>query len=106
MTFAEALGVVAPWYNLTFVLVVLLLFRNLFKVHYDIHHEQTFTKPWKLLRIAVYIFIVEEVFTVLRHADVFKLPVFFNGIFEIAMVSIFIYTLMIQYNHIKEVYQK
>jgi fumarate reductase subunit D len=64
MTFAECLGVIAPFYNLVLVIIVIALFLRLFKIHYNIKKKKVFTKPWRLIFFAVLVFIVEEGFTV------------------------------------------
>tara|TARA_Y100000310_G_scaffold101887_1_gene100008 strand:- start:9960 stop:10280 length:321 start_codon:yes stop_codon:yes gene_type:complete len=106
MTFAECLGVIAPVYNLVLVVLVLFLFKRLLHIHYSVHHVQTFTKPWRLLAFAVWVFVIEEFFTVLRHADIFHLPLFFNGIFELTILGLFVYALFEQREHLKAVYEK
>ncbi len=106
MTISECLTVIAPWYNLVLVVLVLFVFRKLFSIHYSIHHIKTFTQPWKILAIAVIVFVVEEVVTILRMADLVSIPYFFNGIFELTIISLFIYMLFIQRQHIRAVYQK
>ncbi len=88
---ASCLGVVAPYYNLVLVIIVIALFLKLFKVG-----TKSANRPWKFLFIAILIFIVEEVFTILRHADIYHLPFFMNSIFEMAIISIFIYTILMQ----------
>jgi len=97
MTLAESIGVVAPYYNLAFVIVVVLLFLRLFKIP----NKKIFLTPWKLLFLAVLIFIVEEILTVLKQAAVIDYPRIVNAVFEFFIITIFIYTLLIQKEYVK-----
>tara|TARA_Y100000310_G_scaffold345304_1_gene463560 strand:- start:3670 stop:3990 length:321 start_codon:yes stop_codon:yes gene_type:complete len=106
MTISECLAVIAPWYNLILVVLVLLIFRKLFSIHFNIHHIKTFTKPWKLLMYAVLVFVLETVITILRSAGIGNFPFFLNGVFELIIIGLFIYMLFIQREHVKAVYQK
>ncbi|MBD3164330.1 hypothetical protein GF323_03955 [Candidatus Woesearchaeota archaeon] len=90
--FGECLGVVAPYYNLVFVLVVLLMFFKLF----SIKNKKLFLLPWKLLFAAVGIYILEEMLTVFKNVGMVELPRIYNAVFEFFIISIFIYLLLVQ----------
>jgi hypothetical protein len=95
MSLAEALATAAPFYNLAMVVIVLLLFSKLFK-----HHpKNAFLKPWKYVFAAVLIFILEEVITILRAAGLLDITLYINGFFELAIISLFIYTLLLVKEH-------
>jgi len=88
----NCLGMVAPYYNLALVLIVLIMFFRLFRMH----NKKIFLLPWKLLFVAVTIYIVEELLTVLTMADIFYVPRIMNGVFEFVIITIFIYLLLKQ----------
>lgn len=89
---AVALGIAAPYYNLAFVVIVIYLFIQLFKTETKKHY----IKPWKFVFLAVCVFIVEEVTTVLRAAGVISIPRHINGFFELAIIILFLYMLLLQ----------
>ena len=95
-----ALGLVAPYYNLGFVIIAVFLFITLFNTRAK--DKRVFVKPWGYLFAAVCVFILEEVTTVLRTLGVLDIPVHINGFFELVIISLFIYTLMLQKEHIKK----
>jgi hypothetical protein len=97
MTLSACLGIVAPYYNLALVIIVVFLFIRLFKTK-----NEKLNKPWLFLFLAVLIYILEEVLTVLRAAGLPSLPRVFNGIFEMCMLSLFIYMLLLQKEAIKK----
>lgn len=98
MTLTEALSTVAPLYNLALVFVILFLFYKLF----SIKNKRVNLRPWKFVLVGVIIYIIEEVLTVLRSTGVVTLGRHVNGFFELAIVILFIYTLLEQ----KEVVQR
>lgn len=98
MTVAEALTIAGPYYNLAFAIIVLFLFGKLFTGYTG---KKAFLRPWYFLFAAVIIFILEEVITVLRASQVLDITIYINGFFELAIISLFIYTLMILREHVK-----
>lgn len=94
-----ALAIAAPYYNLALVVIVLFLFGKLFST--KIMNKKVYLAPWYYICVAVLIFIVEEVLTVLRQARVIDIPFYINGFFELAIISLFIYTLLLQKEHIE-----
>ena len=99
MSLATCLAQVAPLYNLGLVLLVVVLFLKLFNT--QIRDRRVDLMPWKLLFFAVIVFIIEEALTVLRQIDVINIPVHINGLFEFVIICVFIYTLLLQKQHIK-----
>lgn len=83
---------VAPLYNLALVIVVIIMFITLFRTQ----SKTRYIKPWALIFAGILVFVLEEVFTVLRHSQIFILPTYFNGIFEIIIISLFIYAMLLQ----------
>ncbi len=96
--FYVSLGIVAPFYNLALVVVTMILFVVLFKTP----NKKAFMKPWYLFFICISLFIIEEVLTVLRAAGVTIIPQYFNAFFELAIITIFIYIVLLQREHIKK----
>ena len=92
MAFAESLAAVAPLYNLALVAVVILLFLKLF----SLKSKGAFLKPWKYLYLAVLIYVVEELLTVLDKAGILTRPRVLNVFFELAIIGIFVYLLLLQ----------
>ena len=95
--FTQALGLVAPYYNLVLVAIVVYLFIKLFKTSV----QPKTMLPWKVLFAALLVYIVEEVLTVLRYMEIINIPRHINGFFELIIIISFIYALLSQKEHIK-----
>ncbi len=95
----------APRLNLLLVVYVVYLFVKLVTRKSD---EHIYIMPWKLLFIAISIYIVEQSLTVLRMLDIVSYPhLLINGIFEIGIITTFIYALLLQREHVaKEIFGK
>lgn len=94
-----ALGMIAPYYNLAMVLVVVWLFLALLKIE---PKAKVFLFPWRLLFFAVLIFIIEELFTIFRSAGLIDIPIHINAFFELVIISVFIYALLLQKEYVKK----
>jgi hypothetical protein len=94
---AESAGLIAPYYNLAFVIIVVILFIKLFQIK----TKKVYNKPWMLLFAAICIFIVEEIMTVLSALNLISFPQYVFGLFEMAMVTLFIYMLLLQKQFVK-----
>ena len=92
MTLADSLTVAAPYYNLVMGLVVIYLFIRLFQDP----GKRGYLGPWKWLCVAVLIYIVEEVITALRQLGLVTIQRHINGFFELAIIIIFIYAVLLQ----------
>ena len=99
--FGVSLGIIAPFYNLALVIVAVLLFLKLFKTK---QKAKVFLFPWKLLFFAVIVFIVEEILTILRSVGIIDIPIHINAFFELVIIAIFIYALLLQQEYIKKRY--
>lgn len=88
----EALTIVAPYYNMVLVIIALFFFAKLFFEA----KPTAYLKPWKVMLAATLVFIVEEVITILRQAEVINVPFHVNGFFELVIVSLIIYLLLLQ----------
>jgi len=94
----DAFGIVAPYYNLVLVLIVIILFIKLF----SIKNKKMFFAPWRLLLIAISVYIIEEVLTVFHGAGIIDRPRILNAIFELIIITIAIYMLLIEKQHLVE----
>ena len=99
MSLATSLASTAPLYNLGFVLIAIVLFVRLFRT--PIRDKRVYLLPWKLLFVAVLIFVTEEVLTVLRGMQLINIPVHINGFFEVIIITIFIYAMLLQRESMK-----
>lgn len=95
-----AMGLVAPYYNLVLVIVTAYLFIKLFKT--PIKNKKVYLKPWKMIFIALFVFVLEEALTILRTAGIINIPIHINGFFELSIISLFIYTLFLQKEYNKK----
>ena len=96
-----AAGMIAPYYNLVFVVLVVILFMKLFREH---HTNRTFMLPWELLFAIICVYIFEEILTILRMAGVISIPIHINGFFELAIAILGVYLIFVQKAHIKKNY--
>jgi len=94
-----ALGMIAPYYNLALVVAALWLFIALFRTE---PKAKVFLFPWKLIFFALLVFVVEEVLTVLRAAGIIDIPIHINSFFELVVISVFIYALLLQNEYVKK----
>jgi len=92
------IGRVAPIYNLVLVVVVIILFVHLFNTP----RKKTYIKPWKFLFVAVLIFVVEEIITVLDQAAVIAVPKIVFPLLEMVIITAFIYMLLLQREYVKK----
>ena len=99
MTFTECLGLVAPYYNLVLVAIVIALFIKLFMQH----KKGIYTVPWYFLFIALMIYVIEESMTVMASAGFIEVPRLLFPIFEMLMISLFIYMLLLQKQYVKTI---
>ena len=99
--FLIALGMIAPLYNLAFVIIAVIMFIKLFKTH---KVGKVSLAPWRLIFAAMLVFVAEEVLTILRMLDIINIPIHINGFFELFMIITFIYALLILKDNIKAKY--
>ena len=93
--FTTALGMIAPYYNIVLAVIALYLFLKLFQTK-TAKTKKVFILPWKLILIALIIYMIEETITILRAVGMISIPVHINGFFELIIISLFIYTLLLQ----------
>lgn len=97
--FAAALGMIAPYYNLVLTAIALYLFLKFFKTK---PKTKVYILPWIYILLAMIVFILEEATTVLRAEGLINIPVHINGFFELAIIILFIYTLLLQKQYMKK----
>ena len=73
------------------MILAIVLFLVLFKKYKDKH-----VKPWKLLFIAVLIYVAEELITVVDMAEMVTIPRVVFPLLEMGIITIFIYVLLLQ----------
>jgi len=99
MNLGLAIEVVAPIYNLGLVAIAIWLFIKLFST--PVKNRQVYLMPWKILFVAVTVFIIEEVITVLRSLEIINIPAHINGFFELIIICSFIYMILLQKEKLK-----
>jgi len=104
MNIWEILGAAAPFYNLGFVVIVIILFFKLFATGRQ--NKDVYLMPWGLIFAGLCIFVVEEVITILRAAGVVKISLHINGFFELGIIILFIYAVLLQKEHIHTMHSK
>lgn len=98
MNLGIAAGIVAPYYNLIFAVIAFILFLHLFSYE---SKKFAYIKPWKILFIGFILFIIETAMTILRGQGIIKFnPAIFPG-FEMVIITMFIYMLLLQKQYIK-----
>jgi len=86
------LGLVAPYYNLVLVAIVVALFIKLFKTP----NKKAYIVPWKFLFFSTLVYILEEILTVLHSAGIISISNMVNPFLEMAIITSFIYMLLLQ----------
>ena len=98
MMLGEAIGLVAPYYNLVLVSIVIIMFiiflRN--------PPKRIYIMPWRYLFAALCVYIVEEILTVLNDAQIITLSKLVAPVLEMIMISLFIYMLFLQQEYLKK----
>ena len=98
MPLGPAVALVAPWYNLVLVCVVISLFIKLFSYSKS---RFAYIKPWNLLFAGILIFVVETLMTILRSLGYITFHPAIFPLFEMAMITLFIYMLLLQMQYVK-----
>lgn len=98
----RAFAMVAPYYNLLFVAVAIYLFVQLFKTYRP--GGKVYLTPWGYIFGAMMIFVLETVITILRNVGLVLIPRWINGFFELAIITCFIYAVLLQKEYIKNTY--
>ncbi len=91
-------GMVAPYYNLALVIIVILLFLKLFKTP----NKKTYIDPWKFLFAALLVYVMEEIITVLHMANLITVSKLIFPVLETVIITLFIYVLLLQKENVKK----
>jgi hypothetical protein len=86
------LGIVAPYYNLVLVIIIVPLFIKLLRIK----NKKINLKPWRVLFIAFGVYVIEEALTVLNGLGITDTPRILTSLFELVIISLFIYMLLLQ----------
>jgi len=97
-TLAYCIGRVAPLYNLVLVILVIFLFLKLFKTK----DKKKNLTPWKYLFAAVLVYVGEEIVTVMDMAGLISAPKLIFPLFEMVIITLFIYVLLSQRENLKK----
>lgn len=97
---STCLGLVAPYYNLVLVVIVVILFIKLFKTP----NKKAYILPWKFLFFSIFVYILEEVITILELTNVITVSKLLYPLFEMIIITLFIYMVLLQkkYTDIKK----
>lgn len=93
----ECLGLVAPYYNLVFVAIVIILF----SIFLRNPSKKLYIKPWKLLFLAILTYVVEEILTVFNDMNIISVNKLVAPLLEMIMIGLFIYMLLLQKEYLK-----
>jgi len=99
MTYAtQCLGYIAPWYNLVLVGIVIILFIIFLKKP----NKKIYILPWRVLLLAIGIYVIEELFTALKVSEIMNIYKIMHPLLEMAIISLFIYMLLLQREYLKK----
>ena len=97
-SFAVCVGKVAPYYNIVFVIIVLILFIRLF----SLKNKGFYMKPWILFFFALTVYIIEEFITIMEGLQILKVSPLLFPLFEMVMITSFIYMMLLQKEYINK----
>lgn len=97
VSYAEAFSLASPWYNLALIIIGLFLFKHLSKIK----SKEIDITPWKFVLLALGVGFIEEVILVLRSSGVINIPLHINGFFEIIIISLLLYALLLKRKSLK-----
>ncbi len=97
MTLGICAGLIAPYYNAALALIVIVLFIKLF----SIKKPKAYLLPWKYIFAAFVIFVIETIMTILYGLELITFPHVIFPFFELVIICLFIYALLLEKQHIK-----
>ncbi len=97
MTLGLCAGLIAPYYNLVLATIVVYLFIKLFQIK----KPKGYILPWKYLFVAFSLFIIETIMTILSALGKISFPHIIFPIFEMSIIYLFIYSLLLQREKLK-----
>ncbi len=93
MTLGQSVAMVAPYYNLVLAVICVVLFIKLFSYS---DKKFAYVKPWKILFFGFILFIIETIMTISRGLGIIKFHPAIFPMFEMIIVTSFIYMLLLQ----------
>ncbi len=93
-----AVGMVAPYYNLVFAIISLILFLKLFSFG---ERRFAYIKPWRIAFFGFILFIIETIMTILRGLGYIQFHPAVFPLFEMVIITSFIYMLLLQKQFVK-----
>ncbi|MBW3019733.1 hypothetical protein KY334_00390 [Candidatus Woesearchaeota archaeon] len=101
--FTDALSKIAPIYNimLSFVVFYMLYILILGKTR----KTKSYLKPWKYFYVAITLFIIEEIITLLKFFKILSdatIPRTFNASIELIIIILFVFMLKLEIMHIED----
>lgn len=94
---------IAPLYNIALVFVVFYLLLKLVTIKKP--NKDVYLKPWYFLFGAVGVFLLESLVTALKFFGILteaQFPRWFNAVFELIIIVLFIYMLFLQINYVAQ----
>lgn len=98
LALTNCLGVVAPYYNLVLVTILVICFIYLLRLP---NKRNVYVEPWTYLFYALLIFIVEEMITILNALNIVNISRVLFPFFEMAMICLFIYMCLLEREYLK-----
>ncbi|MEM4366206.1 MAG: hypothetical protein QXN46_01235, partial [Candidatus Woesearchaeota archaeon] len=77
MSLALQLAAVAPYYNLAFAAIALIMFIRLFLT--PTRNKKFYIQPWRLIFFAFLVYLAEQTLTILRLSGIVSVPIHVNG---------------------------
>ena len=96
-TLTDAISTVGGFYNIALVAIVMIMFVFFLRKH----SKAIYMKPWKLLFFALCVYIIEEISQILLNVVGMQIPKVLFPLYEMIMITTFIYMLLIQKEYMK-----
>jgi len=93
----NSIALAAPYYNLILFAIAIILFLKLIPNA----TRRMYALPWNVLFVAVIVFLIEQLLSVLRQTGIVYSPVHINGFFQLVIASLLVYCLLIQKEHVQ-----
>ncbi|HII68617.1 TPA: hypothetical protein HA270_01995 [Candidatus Woesearchaeota archaeon] len=92
MDAGSAVGITAAWLNLILAVILVIMVVRLLRTK----SNTLFISPWQWLLFSLAVFFIEEVVAIMDLVGTFDAPKIFFPIFEIVIISSFLYMLLLQ----------
>jgi len=93
MSLGLCFGIVAPYYNMVLVFIVIALFLRLFRQPAG---KKFYMKPWKIVFCAVLFYVVEESLTIIASEGYLHVSSLIFPLIEMVIIFLFTYALLLQ----------